>query len=356
MANDKRKIQSSASLTPEAARAQRKKQVSQQSKPTASAAGASMSKKGVNQQVTSWFEHHQLVAVETLEKMLFAPASSLLTWLVVAVALTLPGVLYMAVDNLQQLTGHIQSSGQMTVFLNHQAEENDIDRLKLELAATDFIQQVVYVSPEQALEEFKANSGLESGIEDAIAQLGENPLPAVLLVEPDLTTQQQRLFAWQQNLELNSLVDSVQADLAWVARLQSILQLASQVAYVLSILLALAIVLIIGNTIRLAIAAREDEIRVVKLVGGTEAFVRRPFLYTGLWFGLGGAILACILLFAIWLILKAPVAQLAELYGAQFALQAFGLVPALLMIAAASLLGLLGAWWSVQRHLSKIEP
>lgn len=355
MANDKRKIQSSASLTPEAARAQRKKPSPQQSK-SAGGAGASMSKKGVNQQVTSWFEHHQLVAVETLEKMLFAPASSLLTWLVVAVALTLPGVLYMTVDNLQQLTGHIQSSGQMTVFLNHQAEENEIDRLRLKLASTDFIQQVVYVSPEQALAEFKESSGLESGIEEAIAQLGENPLPAVLLVEPDLSTQQQRLVQWQQSLEQNPLVDSVQADLAWVARLQSILKLASQVAYVLSILLSLAIVLIIGNTIRLAIAAREDEIRVVKLVGGTEAFVRRPFLYTGLWFGLGGSILATILLLAVWLILKAPVAHLAELYGAQFTLHPFGLVPALLMIVVASILGLVGAWWSVQRHLSKIEP
>jgi cell division transport system permease protein len=125
---------------------------------------------------------------------------------------------------------------------------------------------------------------------------------------------------------------------------------------VLGFLLALAIVLVVGNTIRLAIAARVDEIRVVKLVGGTNAWVRRPFLYTGLWYGMIGGLLAWLLLILCWLLLRGPVVEMAQLYGSSFSLKPLSAVAALVLLGAAMLLGWLGAWWSVSRHLGEIEP
>lgn len=319
-------------------------------------AGASFSQDKFSDRFSAWLQNHQLVAVETLERLLLSPASSLLTWLVVAIALTLPGLLYMTVVNMQQLTGHLQDSGQVTVFLQSEVSPQQLETLQQQIKQQDFIASSQYVSAEQALEEFKAYSGMQQELVQALDYLSENPLPAVILVEPKIGTDQQQLLTWQQQMQTQPAVASVQADMAWLARLQGILQLLSRIISLLAMLLASAIVLLIGNTIRLAIAAREDEIRVVKLVGGSEAFVRRPFLYTGFWYGFGGALLASLLLFVLWLMMRGPVAELAMLYSAQFELLSFGFVPSLLMILAAVLLGLLGAWWSVQRHLALIEP
>lgn len=314
--------------------------------------GASAAKLGVSDKLGAYFRNHQMVAVESLAKLLSTPASSLLTWLVIAIALTLPGALYMAVNNLQQLSGHFEASGQMTVFLTTDIREADSNALRLKVGSLDQVNKVVYVSPEQALEEFTQYGG----ISEALSFLDENPLPAVLLVEPPLGIDKAELNALVAQIKSFQNVDSVQVDMAWVERLLALLALAQRLVAVVGVLLALAIVLVVGNTIRLSIAARTEEIRVIKLVGGTNAYVRRPFLYSGFWYGAIGGILAWLMLGLCWILLQGPVADIAELYGADFHLQPLPFTPASLLILSASLLGLIGSWWSVQRHLVAIEP
>ncbi|MFT6449564.1 MAG: cell division transport system permease protein [Oleispira sp.] len=320
------------------------KQISQQ--------GASAATLGISEKFSAYFRNHQMVAVESLAKLLSTPASSLLTWLVIAIALTLPGALYMAVNNLQQLSGHFEASGQMTVFLTTDIREADSNALRLKVGSLDQVNKVVYVSPEQALEEFTEYGG----ISEALSFLDENPLPAVLLVEPPLGIDKDELNVLVAQIQSFKHVDSVQVDMAWVERLLALLALAQRLVVVVGVLLALAIVLVVGNTIRLSIAARTEEIRVIKLVGGTNAYVRRPFLYSGFWYGAIGGILAWLMLGLCWILLQGPVAEIAALYGADFYLQPLPFEPTCWLILSASLLGLMGSWWSVQRHLVAIEP
>jgi cell division transport system permease protein len=314
--------------------------------------GASAAQLGASDKLSAYFRNHQMVAVESLAKLLSTPASSFLTWLVIAIALTLPGALYMAVNNLQQLSGHFESSGQMTVFLASDIRDTDSRALHLRVSALEQVNKVVYVSPEQALEEFKQFGG----ISEALSFLDENPLPAVLLVEPPLGIDKVQLNALVEQITAFPQVDSVQVDMAWVERLLALLALAQRLVAVVGVLLALAIVLVVGNTIRLAIAARTDEIRVIKLVGGTNAYVRRPFLYSGFWYGAIGGILAWLMLGLCWILLQGPVADIAALYGADFYLQPLPFTPTCWLIFSAAVLGLIGSWWSVQRHLVAIEP
>ncbi len=292
------------------------------------------------------------MAVETLLKLLANPLGSLLTWLVIAISLTLPGALWMALDNMEQLSGRFQESGRITLYLTPQTPATDGQALSDRIAGLESVASTEFIDADTVLDEFRTNSGLEA----ALDFLPQNPLPSVILVEPPLGLQQAQLLELLEQLKSNHLVDSVQVDMAWVERLLAMLALAERLIGVLGLLLALAILLVVGNTIRLAIAARVDEIRVVKLVGGTNAWVRRPFLYTGLWYGMVGGLLAWLLLIICWLVLRGPVADLAQLYGSAFVLQPLDAGAAMVLLLSAMLLGWLGAWWSVSRHLDQIEP
>lgn len=314
--------------------------------------GASQQKVGPGQRFGAWFLHHQLVAAETLLRLLAKPASSLMTWLVVAIALTLPGALWMAVNNLEQLSGSFQESGRITLYLVEKASDSDARSLGERIRGLSNVETVHYISRDDALAEFSEHSGLG----DALALLPDNPLPAALVVEPPLGLEALALGKLLEQLQSYELVEAAQLDMAWLERLRAILDLSQRLVWVLGGLLALAILLVVGNTIRLAIAARVDEIRVCKLVGATDAWVRRPFLYTGLWFGMVGGLLSWLMLVLLWLILEGPVAELARLYGSGFSLQPLGAGAALMLLLSAMLLGWAGAWWSVSRHLDEIEP
>lgn len=314
--------------------------------------GATVHQITLKKRSEAWLVHHQLVAVETLLRMLKHPVASILTWLVIAIALTLPGVLWMSLDNMQQLSGSFQESGRITLYLNSTATDSDAKALTERLGTDSQVRSVEYINAEQSLAEFRQYSGLDA----ALDLLGSNPLPAVILVEPPLGISQQKTEQLLQRLRQETVVESVQVDMEWVERLYSLLGLLERVVWVLGGLLALAIVLVVGNTIRLDIAARVDEIRVVKLVGGTNAWVRRPFLYTGLWYGLIGGVLAWLFLIVCWLLLRPAVANLAALYGSAFYLKPLSAEAAMILLGSAMLLGWLGAWWSVSRHLTQIEP
>ena len=313
--------------------------------------GASQSRTRLTHKLDSWQAHHSTTAVESLHRLFRTPLQSLLTWLVVAVAVALPAALYLVLHNIEHLGYSWQDSGQISVFLQRDSRPEAIDQLRETLVRDERIERVEHVPPQMALEEFKAYSGLGPVLDD----LEQNPLPDVLLVNP-ATNEPGALADLSDSLAEQALVAEVRLDMAWVERLQEMMELGQRVVLALGFLLALGVLLAIGNTIRLAIESRRDEILVVKLVGGTDAFVRRPFLYTGLWYGVGGGLLALVLLAAGLWWLSVPVSKLADLYQSEFRLQGLGLTKSLQLVLLSGLLGLLGAWLAVARHLIRIEP
>ena len=245
-----------------------------------------------------------------------------------------------------------QSSNQLSVFIHKRARTLAVEKLHDRVMARADVLAVEMVSPEQALAEFQTYSGLGRVLEN----LDENPLPAVLLVQPAPGAQPAQLQQLRQELTAEALVEDVRVDMAWVQRLHEIMQLGQRLVLALGTLLAMGVLLVIGNTVRLAIENRRDEIVIVKLVGGTNAYVRRPFLYTGFWYGVGGGLLALVIvgLAVVWL--SGPVERLAALYQSGFELQGIDSLACVQLVLGAGVLGLLGAWLAVGRHLSEIEP
>ena len=219
--------------------------------------------------------------------------------------------------------------------------------------ARNDVANVTLIPADKGLEDFRTYSGFG----DALAALKENPLPHVLHVRPRASASSataleslRRYFAaWPE-------VDLVQVDSEWVMRFNAILEVLQRVLFIAAALLGVGVLAVIGNTIRLEIQARRAEIEVTKLVGGSNAFVRRPFLYAGVLYGLGGALLAWAILALVLLILREPVASLARLYGSRFELQGLAPEDVAVLLGAGFVLGWLGAWISAARHLRSIEP
>lgn len=286
-------------------------------------------------------------------RLAIVPVSSLMTALVLSVALALPAGLYVFLDNVKRVTESLESVSQMTLYLQKDLPQERSAAITSQLRQDQRFAQVDFISSEQALEEFKTFSGWG----DVLSYLDNNPLPAVIVVRPlMLPVAPDLLEIWAAELRSIPGVESVQVDMQWVKRLYSLYELLSRGILALSGLLAMAMVLIVGNTIRLAIESRREEIVVVKMVGGTDAYVRRPFLYTGFWYGLCSAILAWIMVAAVLWWLREPVDHLAALYASRFNLEGLSLGAGLLLLCLGSALGVGGAWLAVKRHLDEIEP
>lgn len=320
---------------------------------SASRKGASQSKTRIADKLRAYLAHHRSVAWESLQRLLRTPMQSLLTWLVVAIALALPAVLYLALAQFQNLSETWQTQPRISVFLHLQAREEAAMQLREELLRRDEIAAVDYVAPDQALREFEQFSGLGNVLDT----LDENPLPAVLVVHPATAhSSPDQLEQLSRSLQSQTLVDDVRLDMDWVRRLHQIMIIGQRLVAAMAILLAMGVLLVVGNTIRLAIESRRDEIVIVKLVGATNAFVRRPFLYTGFWYGFGGGLLAWLLLTAGVQWLSVPVAGLAELYQSGIRLQGLNWWESLTILFGSGLLGLMGAALAVSKHLHRIEP
>ncbi len=220
-----------------------------------------------------------------------------------------------------------------------------------EFSQREDILSVSLITAEAALQEFQQ----ESGFGNILEGLDENPLPSVLVVTP-VSQQLEEIQVLLSALQSYSGVETVLFDLAWLQRLSGILSLAQRLTMMLGGLLGIGVALVVGNTIRLAIENRRAEIVVVKLVGGTDAYVARPFLYTGLWYGVGGGLIASVLVWIAQFMLAGPVARLSGLYEGEFELIGLGISGFFLVLAGSALLGWFGAWLSVLRHLRAIEP
>jgi cell division transport system permease protein len=291
--------------------------------------------------------------VDSLRRLLQSPISSLLTWMVIGIAMALPVGMAVALDNARSLSRDWESPAQVSLFLRAEMSVEAAQRLEGSLRQREDIAATRFISRQQALEEFQQLSGFA----DVLVNLGDNPLPNLIIVSPaGVRLSAESARALQSELAAQPGVERAILDMEWVQRLNSIMQLSRRLVSALGALLALGVLLVIGNTIRLAIENRRDEIVIIKLVGGSDAFVRRPFLYTGLWYGLGGALVSwCAVSLTLWW-LRHPLMTLASLYQSSFSLQGLGLAPGLQLLALGGTLGLVGAWIAVARHLKAIQP
>ncbi|VAW90524.1 Cell-division-associated, ABC-transporter-like signaling protein FtsX [hydrothermal vent metagenome] len=300
-----------------------------------------------------YFKGHFQALFLSLGRVSRNPLSSLMTIAVIGIALALPTGLHVVLKNVQGVSAGWEDAVQISLFLNQGIEVTEARRIVEKISAMSSIEAVVHVTPQQALGEFRQYSGFG----DALEVLDENPLPNVLLVRPTKEASEPLLVEPLLH-ELRNLpsVEMAQLDMEWLKRLYAIMAIGERGVLVLAVLLALAVLLIVGNTIRLAIQNRRDEIEVQKLIGATDAFIQRPFLYSGLWQGVLGAVMAWLLVtLSLWL-LHGPVQQLSLLYNSNFSLGSLEPVGVLVVLVAGGLLGLFGAWLAVGRHLRDIEP
>jgi len=303
--------------------------------------------------LATWLEQHARTALETLDDLLRSPLATAMTAGALAIALALPAMLQVLLVNVEQLAGSWERSAAITLFLDPRVDEPRASQLAAELGAWDGIGRVELISRGQGLAEFREYSGLGG----ALDQLDENPLPVVLALYPTLTySDRTALDALTARLEALPEGDFARLDAQWMQRLQGIVGLLRSAAWLLGAALALAVLLVIGNTIRLQIENRRREILIMDLVGATSAFVRRPFLYSGAWHGLLGGLLAWLLVSVAVSLLTEPVARLAALYHTEMTLRGLDGRAVLVLLAGSVALGVLGSWLAVGRHLSGVEP
>lgn len=318
-----------------------------------SSKGAVQSKNGVAGKWASYVGHHRESLLESFRRLLSTPIQTLMTAAVVAIALALPATLLVTLNNFSHLGQSWEVNPKISVFLNVRARQTAIDQLLQSIRAMPEVASVEYLSAADALSDFTEFSGFG----EALSALDENPLPATIVVSPKVQFMApEKLQLLATKLESDGIVEEVSMDMDWVRRLQELMLLGRKIVLALASLLSIGVLLVIGNTIRLAIENRRDEIVVSKLVGGTNSFVRRPFLYSGLWYGAAGGLLACVIVSAGFWVVAPSVSRLASLYQSSFVLQGLGFVGSVQLLALSALLGLLGAWLAVSRHLSEIEP
>lgn len=301
-----------------------------------------------------WLQEHARAALGSLGRLWRSPASTTLTVAVIAIALALPGALWLLLKNTQQATGGWDAGTRISVYLQPGLDGESVDAAASRIAARADVRVIERIDAEQALAEFRQLAGFEQ----ALTALESNPLPAVVVLEPASGTPRtptalERLARQLQDIEG---VDQARLDLEWVERLYALLAVVERGVTLLALLLAAGVLLIVGNTIRLDILNRRDEIEVTKLIGASDAFIRRPFLYGGLWYGLAGAVAAWALLAITRALLAGPVARLASAYGSSFRLDGLTLGETGLLIALGAGLGWIGSWLAVGRHLRAIEP
>lgn len=298
-----------------------------------------------------WLRHHLAVAIQALQRLALTPVASAMTLAVLAIALALPGFLFTVVNNVQHFSNGWDTNPRIMLYLKTDVDDARAEQLSLELMLHDGLSGVELIDREQGFREFSSYSEFAG----MLSLLESNPLPAVILVLP---AEHQVGILRQLQTELSSLpeVEDAVLDVEWIQRLNAYVLMAERFSWVLSGLLALAVLLVVGNTIRMTLESRRDEILVAKLVGATDAWVRRPFLYSGFWYGLIGSLCAYVLIQVSLYLITGPANQLAQLYSSSFELQGLDVISGLILIATGTGLGLLGGFVSTGRHLRAIEP
>ncbi len=301
----------------------------------------------------AWLVQNLQALISSLGQLWRKPLSSFLTTAVIGISLTLPAGFYVLLNNAETLTQSWDGSVQLTVFLKTEVSDTEGQVLAEKLKQDIAIKEILFVSRDEAMAEYR---GL-SGFSNALDLLDENPLPSLLLIRPEIDDPNSGdAEALLNRLQTMSEVDLAIMDRQWLKRLHLIIETIKRGVYIIAVLLALGVLLIVGNTIRLGILNNRQEIEITKLFGGTNAFIQRPFLYTGFWYGIIGSFIAWILISLSLLILEQPIGELAQLYSSNFQLIGLSFSEILLLMLSGSLLGLIGSWISVEQHIRAIEP
>jgi cell division transport system permease protein len=302
--------------------------------------------------ISGFLDQHRRSAVRSLKDLLRNPTATLMTLLVIGITLALPASLLSLLQLGNSVAGSQPNIPSLSMFLKSGISDEKALTLTATLEQRPGIERIELLTSGDAMQEFREYSGFG----DALDALEENPLPHVLLLQLDSGMTQVSLEKLIEDLDALPETASIDYDQGWIERLQAISLTLRRIIEAVGLGLALAVMLIIGNTIRLEILNRKEEIEVSRLVGGSNAFIRRPFLYTGLAYGFFGALLAWMLVSLLLIIVNGPLGRLAELYGASVSIAFFGAQALVILMPVGILLGLAGAWLAVSRHLSAIKP
>jgi len=300
-----------------------------------------------------WLERHLQTLVGSLGRLWTQPFATLLTILVIGIALALPACLHVLVQNVRAASGGWGNALDISVYMKTDATLEQAQQARQRIGQRRDVAEVTLVEADAALAEFRRNSGFG----EALDALKDNPLPHALVVRPAEEFRDATLVDGL-TAELRKIdgVDIVQLDTAWVSRFNAILDMVRRVVLLAAGLFALGILVIVGNTIRLDIENRRDEIEVTKLVGGSDGFVRRPFLYNGVWYGLGGGLVAWVTVMVVIALLGEPVQRIAGLYGSNFRLHGLGLEGSAVLLGGGVVLGWLGSFIAATKEIRGIEP
>jgi cell division transport system permease protein len=302
----------------------------------------------------AWLRRHSYSFFSSLGVLLKHKVGTLMTVLVLGIAMFLPLGLYMTLTNLDGMNLRQDEWSAITVFFKPGTTQKEVNRVAVELNDRFSPEAVVVISPTEGMADFRDASGFGESLDI----LEENPLPWVMQVSPQrgstesVEAQVGELTGYLQSIDS---IEVTQFDYKWLQRLGRMMELGQAAVSVLIILFGLAVVVVVANTIRLDVASHAEEIEILALVGAGNAFVRQPFLYTGLWYGLMGGLLAVLLLGLTMLYLKGPLGLLLETYGTVFSLRGLGIGNTLWVLLCGSFLGWLGAWVSVQRYLRRLR-
>jgi len=302
--------------------------------------------------LVSWIHHHRQAASSSLLRALRLPVATGLTWLVVGIALALPASLLVILQNIETVTSDMRSPARFSILLEGNVSLTDAQDVSNRIQSRVDVRDVTLIPQDQALARFAADTGLV-GLLDSIP---ENPLPHTLLVNPLDSVESEGLSQLAMALKAVKGVDQVVFDTLWQARLAGVLQAGRRLVMGIGLLMMMGAVLILANTIRLAIDARRDEIVVIKLIGANDAYARRPFLYTGLWSGFGGGLLGAIMVGVFFIYLSEPVNQLLQLYSSDQRFTGLGIMGVLNMMLLGGFLGLFSAWHAATSQLRELEP
>ena len=306
----------------------------------------------MNRHIKNWFKQHAHAFFFSLGQYIKNPINNILTTFVIGISLAFPTGFYVFLNNIQILSSGWEESIEINLFLDAAINEQEANIIANRLSKRNDVSEIILIKKDEALAEYKKLSGFS----DALDVLDENPFPNVILVKQVLKdTNEYKTKKLISELETMTEVDNIQYDNTWVKRLIRILDIIKIVIFIISTLLAIAVLLIVGNTIRLSIYSYRDEIEITKLFGGTDSFIQRPFLYSGIWYGIFGSIIAWLLITISIQILSGPIKNLSALYLSSFNLVGLGVTNTFYLFSTGALLGLLGSWISVKRHLYAIE-
>lgn len=309
-------------------------------------------KPATTNRLSAYFSHHFQSLVFSLSKIYQAPATTIMTVAVIGITLSLPGGFYLFLKNIDAMSGDFRSTTQITLYLDLTVDEKKARTLQREIDVMAQVLGTEFFSRHDALESFRESSGFGNSIDT----LSNNPLPHTIIVEPDSNADRFTVKNLLNALQAIPEVEIAKLDTEWLDRLYTILEIAKRSVAIITILFAFAVLLIIGNTIRLDIQNRYQEIIVTKLIGATNAFIRRPFLYGGIWYGLLGGLTSWIIVEIGYLAISGPLGKLNLLYQADLAFVTFSMRDFIILLSSSTLLGLAGSWIAVARHLNQIEP